>query len=301
MRLYKSMLFALMTCFLFAAASYGGTDELMKLLENRGFWSGYTFGTLEESELYRTRAFNLTASNYDSTFDFYDAAVKFDTLAASFKIKSENGKNIVMYFTYLPAAPLSDFDTLYQWCLSRYGKKHNYYERVKTESQAALTTREASWTLNNTVIQLSTSYMTKNSPPAGSSVPAGSSKTDFISLVFADRNAAKISKPTVTLLCKASLADKAVAAMKLDDIEVVIDENSGEVMNTDKTASGWSLKVSDRFYELTKSDADRNSVHVVINRRNWKLTGESLVDSLHRKYQLKGSCRKTEPGTKKNQ
>ncbi len=296
-QLYRIILCTLMTVLLATGISYGGTDELLKLIESKGFWSTYKFGTLEESELFKTKAFNLTASNYENKYDFYEADVKIDSLTTKFKIKTENSNHIMMYFTYLPNATLGEFDVLYQWCLSRYGKKYNFYENVKPVGQFTTTNREISWQLNDTVVQLSASFTINSNSPATDNVSASSGKTKYISLVFTDKSNTKINKPAVAMNCKVNLNKQSMNIFKLDDINVVIDENTGEVKNLDNTITGWKLKVSDKLYEFTKSDADSNSLHVVINRLNLKLTGETVLDNMQKTYKLKGHCKKIVPGS----
>lgn len=114
----------------FCSCSFAGTYELVKLVENREFWSSYYWGNFEESELYKSTNWRLSGGsgvgdtkitdNYDTHLQLGNLNVTHMSMYVGYP-----DKNVRWFSIYSPLNTNSEYYLkLVSWCDERYGNDH---------------------------------------------------------------------------------------------------------------------------------------------------------------------------------
>ncbi|MBT0664614.1 hypothetical protein KI809_09920 [Geobacter pelophilus] len=154
--------FVVMALFVFfCGTSYGGADELMKLVENRSFWSTYKWGTLEESELYQLTKWSLRGMTKSGDYIFHkyitDENIPYFNTRMSIFVNSNNNQIISydIYPDFNETTTPDDYNRLVNWCNEKYGNASGEKKYTRTNNGLTLNKTTSDWVLDNTTITVS--------------------------------------------------------------------------------------------------------------------------------------------------
>lgn len=285
----------LIIIFYLASTSYGGTDEMMKLLQSKDFWSSYKWESLDESALYKSTGWIQTTADKD--FRYYATDMKVNDNYNKLILSVDAYNNIAklrmftIYNTSSADFPVMSYDEILNWCISKYGGPHVVYDGTSIiDDESSFVNKTLSWIFNDTIIELDVAY---GSTP-DSLVPV------VVNLSYGNKKSIKLKPQTPNIHCRViRFSDKQASNVSLDDMYFTIDEIKNEIRTINNRVTNYLLKVAGDTFQLEKTDKAKNSTLLLnINRSTGRLEGKvtsGTQDSLN----ITGVCDRYDPFKRK--
>lgn len=287
---------SLIIVFCFAGTSYGGTNELMKLIQSKEFWSSYKWESLEESALYKTAKWTQTTT--DNNFKYYATDMKINDNYTKLILSTDSANNIdrlrvfTIYNTSSSDFPVISYDEIVNWCIMKYGGPQVTYDGTSViDSESSFTNKTLSWVFNDTVIELDVVY---GSTP-NKLLPV------VINLSYGNKRSIKIKQPAASIHCRViKFSDKFVNNITTDDLYFTIDEIKNEIRTINNHVTDYLLKASGDMVHLEKSDKSKGAtLSLDINRLTGRLEGKSIAAALPESLTITGVCDRYDPFNRK--
>lgn len=287
---------SLIILFCFAGSSFAGTDELMKLVQSKEFWSSYKWESLGESSLYKTTRWIQTTA--DSSFKYYAADMKINDNYNKLILSVDAANNIdkfrvfTIYNTSSSDFPVMSYDEIMNWCIMKYGAPHVTYDGTSLiGEESSFVNKTLSWIFNDTIIELDAVY---------GSIPDGFLPV-VINLSFGNKKSIKLKAQTSSVHCRVvKFNDKQMSSVSLDDMYFTIDEIKNEVRTINNRVTDYLLKAAGDTLQLEKTDKFVNSaLSLNINRLTGRLEGKSVSGAAKDSLNITGVCDRYDPFKRK--
>lgn len=276
----------------FAVSSYAGTDELMKQLSSKEFWSSYKWESLGESALYKTTRWTQTTA--DSSFRYYAADMKINDNYNKLILSVDAANNIdkfrmfTIYNTSSSDFPVISYDEILNWCIMKYGMPQVTYDGTSLiGDESSFVNKTLSWIFNDTIIELDAVY---------GSIPDGFLPV-VINLSYGNKKSIKLKSPTSSIHCRVvKFNDREMNSVSLDDMYFTIDEIKNEVRTINNRVTDYLLKAAADTFSLEKTDKITDSAtSLSINRLTGRLEGKSLSGAAKETLKITGVCDRYDP------
>jgi hypothetical protein len=287
------MLFVtLTTVSCFAGSSYGGTEELMNLVQSKDFWSTYKWSRpVKESKIYKATKWILRKTDNDDQNYYYDTDIILNSNKTQMTISVNKRSNMISdYQVTLGDANYNDYDELLRWCEREYGKADVYNENKTGPGDGifkAYIKRKSFWITGGSVINLVLSADVTLKPLV-------------VDLIFSNKKTMKIDRPSTTVICKnmtmTSTSNQPVQTKKMNDVIMILDENLGKVFDANLDPAGLSFTVTEKLFKIERKN-EIGSLVYFIDRLTGKLEGEIISYDIH--SIVSGECERIEPATRK--
>jgi len=289
----RMVLVTLMVVSCFVCTSYGGTDELMKLVQSKDFWSTYKWGKVDESKLYKSTTWKLLQKDDENIrYGNFEADITLDRFKTKMFISIDSTNRLKEINIGIRDVISDDYESILKWCESNYGTNHKHDESThKISPSLSIFTRSELWKLNDTFIQLDKVYKVENN----------ATKLYVISLLYRE-NPVKTSSNYTYITCSNLMFSSSDKSFKqnMDNMTFVIDEKENVLRDQKFQITDYKLKVTDdvfSFYTTLMDNGEKYTKSYSINRLTGNLVGTWGTESS--KLILTGNCEKVDPIKKK--
>lgn len=255
----------------FAGSSYGGTEQLMNLVQSKEFWSTYKWGrTVNESKLFKSAKWKLRKTDKDDQNYYYDTDITLASKPTQMTISINKGSNKISdYQVTLEDITYSDYTELLNWSEKQYGKPDIYNEHKIRAGEGIFIpyiVKRSSWIAGNSVINLAVTADLALKPLV-------------VDLIVSDKRSVKLDKPSIILICRnmtmSSTPDQQLQVKKMNDVTMILDENTNKVFDANLDPTGLSFTVTDKYYKIERK-SEIGSLVYNINLSNGKLDGRII-------------------------
>ncbi len=291
--IYHTVIVSLIVVFSFSCSSYGGTDELMKLVQNKDFWSSYRWESLGESALYKTTKWTQTTA--DDRLRYYATDIKLNDnynkliLSVDASNNVEKFKIVTIYNTSSSDFPIISYDEILNWCITKYGGPHVSYDGTSLiGDESSFVNKTSSWIFNDTIIELDVVYgsITNGLLPV------------VVNLSYGNKKSIKLKSQTSSVHCRViKFKDKPDNNISLDDMYFTIDEIKNEIRTINNHVTNYQLKTAGDTFDLVKTDKTKDlTLSLNINRLTGRLEGKSMSGlATQETLNITGVCDKYDP------